>query len=292
MFSLCNNLKKVFLLYMLLACTGLAAEDLMVAMLEPSGPKGAKPYFGVIRNAFMEKVVNTIGFQLMDRMRTDKILEEHRFQRSGLMASNEARELGKFLGVDIIIDTEVTLHGDQETDVEVSCQALDIVTGRILGSKSELINDATTQKLLFQCREMMVTMLNGVNKNLAGGIDKAREGSGGKPELRGLDKELRTMLTNFKGIAKWNNSKASYSLDIDLSDLSFIENRQYGYTTYRVRGNIAITLMDAESGNNSAASFVVEEFPGVSSDQIKNKIKSQAQSQIADIVRDLLAGLD
>jgi hypothetical protein len=228
----------------------------------------------------------------MDRMRTDKILEEHSFQRSGLMASSEARELGKFLGVDIIIDTEVILHGDRETDVEVSCQALDIVTGRILGSKSELINDATTQKLLFQCREMMATMLNGINRNLAGGIDKAREGRGGKPELRGLDKELRTMLTNFKGTAKWNNSKASYSIDIDLSDLSFIENRQYGYTTYRVRGSIAITLMDAESGNNSAASFVVEEFPGVSADQIKNKIKSQAQSQIANIVRDLLAGLD
>ena len=284
-----SKLRRFFLIFALLAGAGLAAQDLMVAVLEPLGSREAS---SLVRNAFSQVIVNARVFQVIDRARTDRILDEHAIQRtSNLISSSEARELGKMLGVDIIFDSEANPFGD--SGLEINCQALDIVTGRVLASKSEVIENATPRVISERSRELMQGVISDLNRNLIGGLAGARGGAGGGSSamLSGLENDLSRMLTSFRGNAKWNQNKANYSLEVDLSNVNLNESRQFGHAVYRVTGNIVIYLFDAD-GNEASADFEVEEFSEMTSDLMKRKIRNQVQAKISNIVRDLLDALD
>jgi len=287
MFKNFNPKSKIKYLLMCMAalfCVGLCAQNVKVAVLEPTGEKDVRTHFSLVRNAFIETISKNVGFQVIDRARTDQVLKEHSFQRtSGLIPENEARELGKILGVDLIFSLEVTAHTDA---VEVSCQVIDIVNGRIVASKSEVIEGTSSKQIKETCQEMIGEILNTINKNVSGA---------GRPSnsmLPGLDTELGRLIKNSRANAKWNKNKANYDLEIDLAGLSINENRQFGTPVYIVSGTISIVLTDAESGNTADTEVEIERFTEMSNNLIRNKIRSQVQQKVNEIIRELLSGLD
>jgi len=288
---------KIFLCLAALLCAGLgtlSAQDLKVAVLEPMGGRDVRSRFSLVRNAFISTATKTNGFQLIDRARTDQILSEHGFQRnSGLLAGSEARELGKMLGVDFIFSSELTKHDD---DLEISCQALDIVTGEVVGSGSVVLEGATSAAVRQSCEEMMADILKTVSKRAASRPSRGNPGgSGGSSAsnlLSGLENEMSRAVMNNRSNAKWNRNKANYSVAVDLSGVNLSENRQHGTVVYWVGGIVSIMLTDDESGNISDSKIEVEEFSEMSKDLLKNKLLSQIRSKASNIIRDLLSGLD
>ncbi|MDR2697871.1 MAG: penicillin-binding protein activator LpoB [Holophagales bacterium] len=272
-------------------CGCLAAQEISIAVLEPVGGRDARNHASLVRNQIVQTITGTKGFQLMDRARTDQILREHDFQRNtGLISSDQARELGKMLGVDYIVTSELNKHDD---DLEISCQALDIVTGRVVASGSGLVEEVTAKSIMESTQDLMGSLLKSLNTNVSGA---ARRGSsGGSSEnnmLSGLDDEIRTIVANNRSIPKWNINRNNYMLEVDLSGVTLNENRQFGIPTYRVSGTVHFFLSDSESGNNSGADLELEEFTEMSKDLVHKKIKSQLQPKIINIIRELLAGLD
>jgi hypothetical protein len=301
-FNHSGALKGMALCLAALFCAGgLAAQDIQVAVLEPSGGKDVKAHFSLARNAFIETISQTGGFAVMDRSKTDQILKEHHIQRtSGLIAESEARELGKMLGVDVIFSSDVTAHADS---LEVSCQALDIVTGRIVASKSEIIEAPTSKLIRDACQDMAGEMLKIVNRNMSGGINRDQAGggqaggtgrgqAGGNPRLVGLDAEIQRMVMNNKTNAKWNRNKDNYSLEVDMAGVQVSENRQFGTPVYSVGGAISIMLTDMASGDTVGADVELEKFTEMSDERIRNKITAQVRPKLTEIIRELLSGLE
>ena len=273
---------------------GLGAQDLKVAVLEPTGKEDVRSHLSLARNAFINTISRTNGFQVIDRARTDQILEEHSFQRNtGLLASSEARELGKILGVDFIFTSELSRHDDD--NLEISCQALDIVTGEIVGSESVVLDSVTSRLISEKSQGVIESILKTVNRR-ASSILQGRTAAGrdGSPSamLSGLDAEISRVIKNNRSNAKWNRNRNNYELEVDLAGVNISENRQFSTPVFKISGNVSIMLIDEGSGNGSNVELEVEEFTEMSRDLIRNKLRNQIQSKASRIIRDLLAGLD
>jgi len=289
MFKLRNAHKALALFPAAIFCGGLVAQEITVAVLEPVGNRDVKGHISLVRNQIVQSITGQRNFQLMDRARTDQILKEHDFQRNtGLISSGEARELGRMLGIDYIFTSEVNKH---DNDLEINCQVLDIVTGRVVASGTGLVEEPTTKIIAESIQDMMEDVLKSLNTNVSGIVRGGPAGNSSKIMLAGLDHQIRTAIINDRSNPKWIRNKNSYLLEIDTSGVTLNENRQFGTPTYRVGGTIHFLLSDA-GGNSSGIDFELEEFTEMSKDLIHKKIKSQTQSKTIGIIRDLLSGLD
>jgi len=288
MFNL--QLKSIILWPAALLCVTLAAQDLQVAVFEPSGNRDVSQQFSLVRNAFIQTIVNANGFQVMDRGRTDQILREHDFQRNtGLLSANQARELGKMLGVDLILTSELVLHEDS---LEINCQALDIVTGEIVGSSSVVLEEVTSKLIREDCQGMMEGLLKGINRKLSGGLNRASVDNSPQSILSGLDVEISRAIMNNRSNPKWNRNKGNYMMEVDLSNVNINENRQFGTSVQRVSGTIHITLSDSENEGNASVDIELDDFTEMGKNLIRRKIMAQMQPKIINIIRELLSELD
>jgi TolB-like protein len=259
-----------------------SAQDVMVAIFEPDGE--ARNYKVAARNAFIEAVSAATGFQVIDRLKTDRVLKELGFQRESGLISNEKeiRAAGEQLGVDVIFVSEVEEHPDS---VEVSCQAIDVTSGRIVASKSEIVEGATTKQFREACLRMVGEMLKVINKNKTGKAGSAAS------VLPGLDSELLRMITNNKSNAKWNRSKDSYKVTVDLAGVKIAQNRSYDTPMSIVSGTIQVTLTDTTTDESSETEVELDKFSEMGDDRIRDKIKKQVQPKLNEIIRELLSGL-
>jgi len=265
----------------------LAATDIQVAVIEPSGGPEVRNYIALVRSAFIETVSKTDGFQVIDRAKTDQILKEHGVQagtkdRPSLVAESEVRKVGKMLGVDIIFSSDVT---EQPDAIHVGCQALNIETGRIVASRSEAIEGSTSKQVMETCRDMMADMLRTINRN------SGNRATAAKSVLPGLDAEIAKMVKDNKSNAKWNRNKKDYGLDVDLAGVSIVESRQFETPFFSVRGTITISLNDAVSGDTVQTDVELERITEMNEERIRNQIKAQVQPKLNEIVRELLSGL-
>jgi TolB-like protein len=278
-----------------LICIPLSAQDLRVAVLEPVGDKEVQAQVGMVRNVFVETVVNTKGFQVIDRARTDQILKEHKFQRNGLVSPREAREMGKMLGVDFICTSEVKKHEDE---LEISSSMIDIVTGEVIGSASDMVEKIVSREIRDTSKELMARLLGGVNTKVATGFGRDAGGGRGSgsgsvamsPMLDGLAGEIRNTFTGYRGNSDWNANKPNYTVEVDLSGVDVKGNRQFGAETfYVVSGKVAIIVKDAKTGSDAFAEVQLEQITEMTKDMIKRKIKDQinVESLVRALVRDL-----
>jgi hypothetical protein len=279
-----------------LLCSALAAQDLRMAVLQPVGAKEASPHFALVRNALSEVVAGANGFQAFDRARTDQILKEHSFQNNGLVSPKEARELGRMLGVDLICTTELQWMGD---GLSINSSLIDIVTGEVVGAKSDLVGGESSKEIMDAARGVMAEMLAMANRKLAGGLnrdlDRGPKSASGASKaapamVAGLDAEIARSLKNFRSNAKWNNIKQNCEIEIDFGGLDIRADRQHGETYYVVTGSIDIAVSDLDSGREANVEVEIEQFAEMNKDQIKKKIKGQIS--MVQVVGDLLSYME
>jgi TolB-like protein len=162
-----NMLKTLTLFLTAIFCGCLAAQNINLAVLEPYGGRDVSGHISLVRDQIIQSISKKKGFHLMDRARTDQILKERDFQgNTGLISADRAMELGKMLGVDYLLTTELSMDDE---DLEIRCRVFDIVSGRIVASESEEAESLTTRAIRESTRELMrdliKELLRSVNRN-------------------------------------------------------------------------------------------------------------------------------
>jgi hypothetical protein len=81
-------------------------------------------------------VATTDEYTSYDRTAIDKIMEEQKFQHSGVVNDNQIKQLGKIAGVDFILVTELSAD---EGYITCTAKILNVETGLSTKSYSELM---------------------------------------------------------------------------------------------------------------------------------------------------------
>ena len=95
-------------------------------------------------------------FDVIERRLLKKVLSEHQLSASGIVNSNSAAELGKVLGVKIIISGAV-MHF--QNFIEVNARIIDVTSGSIIAAES--VKSTTTMKL----EELVIRMAEKIIKD-------------------------------------------------------------------------------------------------------------------------------
>jgi TolB-like protein len=272
-----------------------AQAELRIAIVEPACTKQTRAQASLVRNAFLQAAAEAKVFQVFDRARTDQILAEHGFQNNGLVAPGEAREMGRMLGADLICTSEVQRLDD---GYEVSAQLIDIVTGEILGTKSDMVESESSKDLREAAHELMA----GILKLARSKADFSRSGSSGSggagssgagsssQMTADLDSDIARSIKNFKSNAKWNSIKATCDIEVDLSGLDIRMVRQYGEPYYVANGAISIAVTDVANSNEASVEIKIRQVTDMSKDGMKRKIKEQIH--VSNIIKELLAEME
>jgi hypothetical protein len=207
---------------------------------------------------------------------------EHAFQSDEFLVSSkerEGRELGQFKGADLVVTTRLSVYGG---DLQISCQAQDIVSNEVVGSGTRLVEGVSARAVGDASRSLMEELLKNLNKKLSGGL---RRGEQPAP-LAGLEGEIRAILMDSRSVPKWNKAKQTAALEIDLASVVLAENRQHGAPMFRVTGSVRFVL------DGAGAALELEPFTEISRELIRQKIKAQVQAKVNGVIKDLLSQLD
>jgi TolB-like protein len=137
-----NMLKTSLACLAALFCLSLAAQDRRsVAVPTPIGKTANVTQMNktVARSALEEYIVNLSYYTVVDRNSTDQLLSEHSFQRDGLVDQTKIVELGKLLNADLVCVISLT---KEEGDVNIEAQVIDVKTGVVPNSASEIVDDS------------------------------------------------------------------------------------------------------------------------------------------------------
>ena len=124
-----------------------AQGDRKVAVFDPAGSVD-KALLEIVREEISSVVVNTKGFTVLERQLINKVLEENRFQESGLVNEAQISDIGKRMGADYVFVSTISQLGE---NYYISCKMIEVSTARIdkqfTGTSTDGLNDIpqTTQ---------------------------------------------------------------------------------------------------------------------------------------------------
>ena len=145
-----RSLKNYLCSFMLLAFTSVyaqAQDSRKVAVFDPAGSVD-KALLEIVREEISSVVVNTKGYTVLERQLINKVLEENKFQESGLVNDEQMSDIGKRMGADYVFVTTISTLGK---NYYISCKMIEVATARIdkqsTGTSTDGINDIpqTTQ---------------------------------------------------------------------------------------------------------------------------------------------------
>ena len=148
-----RSLKNYLCSFMLLAFTSVyaqAQDSRKVAVFDPAGSVD-KALLEIVREEISSVVVNTKGYTVLERQLINKVLEENKFQESGLVNDEQMSDIGKRMGADYVFVTTISTLG---TNYYISCKMIEVATARIdkqsTGTSTDGINDIpqTTQYIV------------------------------------------------------------------------------------------------------------------------------------------------
>ena len=81
-------------------------EPLKVAVFDPVG-KVEEAIHQIVREEISSVIVNSKGYVALERQLINKVLEENKFQGSGLVGESQVSEIGKVMGADYVFVTTI-----------------------------------------------------------------------------------------------------------------------------------------------------------------------------------------
>jgi len=114
-----------------------------VAMLEPVGNATAMQK-AMIRGALTEAITNEKGYEALTRTEIDRLMEEYKFQESGMVSDAGRKELGRMSAAELLCITRLTREKD---DFFVESSLIDIESGRMVKTATELIESTSAVRL-------------------------------------------------------------------------------------------------------------------------------------------------
>jgi len=117
----------------LLLCVTALAQDKKVAVMDPVGAV-PKTIMEIVREEISSVVVNALGYTVLERSLIDKVLQENKFQMSGLVDDSQISEIGKRMGANLVLVTTLTIM--ENGNYYISCKLIDVLTARIEKQKT------------------------------------------------------------------------------------------------------------------------------------------------------------
>ena len=139
-----------FVMFLFITVSAYAQIDRKVAVFDPAGTV-EKSLLEIVREEISSVVVNTKGYTVLERQLINKVLEENKFQESGLVNDDQVSDIGKRMGADYVFVTAISKLGD---NYYISCKMIEVATARIdkqfTGTSTDGINDIpqTTQYIV------------------------------------------------------------------------------------------------------------------------------------------------
>jgi hypothetical protein len=296
--NLLRRLSVLALGFAALACISLSAQtSIKTAVLEPGGTREVSNQTNVnstVRNAIIEAINTDSLFQVTARGAVDRGLAERQILKNwGFFSKDEARELGKMLGVDYIFTSEMSRQVDS---LEINCVVQETTTGDTIATESVLVRSPVSARMInVRCGDMVVELLKAVRlsaSNIVGSSGSAGSvASGGvsaRTMLSGLNAEIAASVKNVNSIPKWNRIKANYTVEVDLSGVNIARNRVLGSDSYIVSGSLTIGLKH-QKGDKTSSVIELNEFTEKDSQGIKRRINGQINP--VEVVKSMVDGL-
>ena len=199
----------------------LAAQNVKkVAVLEPVCRDGSVNsfYSQMVRGEMESAISSTEEYQAFDRTALDKIMEEHKFQRSGVVSDSNIKQLGVMAGVDYILVSEVSAFDGY---LSVIVKILNVESGQYDKTANEVM-ELTPPKVKNGCSTITKQMFG--FENLDSG---ARKGELQLPQGRYVG-EIVANKPHGKGIIYYksddSNNRVSYDGD-------WVNGKRDGYGT-------------------------------------------------------------
>ena len=129
-------LTTVLLLALSLAAT---AQNKRVAILETIDKENKVPYAVevMVRSNLTKVISNTPGYEGYDRVNLSEIMDEHDFERTGLVNESQIKRLGEIAGADYLLVSEAVQF--DEANIFVTAKILNVETAMTEGSENALM---------------------------------------------------------------------------------------------------------------------------------------------------------
>jgi len=150
----------------LLSLTTMAQEK-KVAVFDPAGNVD-EAIKVIVREQISSSVVNASGYTVLERQQIDKVLEENKFQMSGLVDDAQISEIGKAMGANTVFVSSITAMNN---NFFISSKMIDVQTAHIIMQRTAQTQQGTND-LIEVVKKMMGEMLGNVksipeNKDLS-----------------------------------------------------------------------------------------------------------------------------
>lgn len=147
---------KRFLLFLLMATSSLICccqSIKSVAILEVVDKADQLEYGQklLIRSALSRAITNTKGFEAFDRTDVDAIMQEHDFQRTGLVSAEDIKAIGEMTGAAYVLVAEGVL---MDGGIFLTAKILNVETAKVEVTDNELLKDAKATSIQNGCQKL------------------------------------------------------------------------------------------------------------------------------------------
>lgn len=151
--------KHILFIFMLTAFAMAAtAQTKRIAILETIDKEGNVPYAVevMVRSNLTKVISNTEGYEGYDRVNISQIMDEHEFERTGLVNEDQIRRLGEISGADYLLVSEAVKF--DESNIFVTAKILNVVSAKTEGSENALMG-MTAQDIQHGCESLANRLL-------------------------------------------------------------------------------------------------------------------------------------
>lgn len=152
---------------LLLLCGGMlraqetqSKEPVRIAVMQPVDRSGDVPngLEMIMQSQFVQALTTNPDYEPYERMDIGSIMQEHEFQRTGLVSEDQIRKLGMMNGVSQILVTEVASMG---TDgISISAKVIDVESAKV-ENMATAVSELTMEAIVSTCRELTVKLFGG-----------------------------------------------------------------------------------------------------------------------------------
>ena len=127
-------MKKIaILLLAIISASAIYGQDKKVAVFDPAGSVSSS-IKEIVREEISTVVVNALGYTVLERSLINKVLEENKFQKGGLVDDSQISDVGKRMGANLVLVSSLTIMEDG--NYYISCKMIDVLTARIEKQKT------------------------------------------------------------------------------------------------------------------------------------------------------------
>lgn len=175
-------MKKHFLITLLLTTFAMVAtaQTKRIAILETIDKENKVPYAVevMVRSNLTKVISNTEGYEGYDRVNISEIMDEHDFERTGLVSEEQIRQLGIIAGADYLLVSEAVKF--DESNIFVTAKILNVESAKTEGSENALMG-MTAQDIQHGCESLANRLLGLPDPIIQNGNGASTVGVGVKP---------------------------------------------------------------------------------------------------------------